>query len=103
MLLDILENGHLVDRARWYPSWLAKVELGTASVSLCHDPAAHTVTLTCHDGLAIGVTVDADAMLDEGFVDLCAGESVTWHYRPLADFDGVTPYAYNARFTVSEK
>ena len=99
VLCDLYEGEKLVDRARWYPAWLAEVSLDRATVAISHDPDAHTVSLTCLDGLALGVVIDADAIFDEGFIDLCAGESITVSYRPLDTFDGITPYAYNASFT----
>lgn len=98
MLCDLYEDGRRVERARWYPSWLSEVQTYEATVSVSHDIDARTVTLTCTDGLALGVALDADALFEEGFFDLCAGESMTVAYRPLPDFDTVTPYAYNARF-----
>lgn len=98
VLFELFENGTLVDRARWYARWLADLTLGRAKVAVVHNERENTVTLTCTEGFAVGVALDGEAIFDQGFVDLCEGESVTVSYTALEGFAGVTPYGYNVDF-----
>lgn len=98
VFFELYEGERLVDRARWYPSWLGEVECAKASLSYTVDEAAHTVTVTCESGVAIGVAFDGDCIFEDNFFDLLPGQSKCISYRPLSDEVEITPYAYNGKF-----
>ena len=55
------------------------------------------MTVTCHEGVALGVALDGDAIFSDNFVDLYPQESVTVSYRPLAEKVDVRLFSYNGK------
>ena len=95
LFYELEENGKMLDRARWYPRWLGDVTCAKAKLSYEVDKAACTVTVRCEEGVALGVALDGDAIFEDGFLDLLAGESACISYRPLAPDPAIKLYAYN--------
>lgn len=89
-------NGGKTSRARWYPDWLAKIDLADCELDFVLDREARSITVTCKTGIAIGVAFDGELIMDDNFFDLLEGESRTVSYTELDGLDTVTAFAYNA-------
>ena len=98
LFFELYEKDVLLDRARWYPTWLSNVACEKAELAYTVDEAACTVTVTCRRGVALGVAFDGDCIFEDNFFDLFPGETKCISYRPLAEKVKVTPYAYNGKF-----
>ena len=86
----------LVSRARWYERWIADLSLPCTKLSANVDEADRTITVTCHDGIALGMAVDGRFIAEDNFIDLLEGEMRTIAFTPHDNFDRVTVYCYNA-------
>ena len=95
VFLELYKDGKLISRGRWYPSWLKALELPKAEVEVTVDREAKTVTVTCKTNVAVGVAFDGDAVFEDNYIDLLAGETKTVSYTTLEGFDKIDLYGYN--------
>ena len=96
VFFELYDGETLVSRARWYDRWLVDLTLPCAKLSASVDKTAKTITVTCDDGIALGVAFDGRFVAEDNFIDLLEGETRTIAFTPHDNFDGVTVYCYNA-------
>ncbi len=96
VFFELYDGETLVSRARWYERWIADLSLPCAKLSANVDEADRTITVTCHDGIALGMAFDGRFVAEDNFIDLLEGETRMIAFTPHDNFDGVTVYYYNA-------
>ena len=98
--LELRQGAILVDRARWCQGWLAELKCTPARLSWRRED--DTITVHCHEGIALGVAFDGDFVADDNYFDLLPGETRTLALRPPAGTAAtgpeVAPYAYRGVF-----
>ena len=98
--LELQENDVLLDRARWCAGWLSQLEVTPAKLSW--QRVGDSITVRCHEGIALGVTFDGDFVPSDNCFDLLPGEERTIGLRPPYGSskigEEVTPYAYRGFF-----
>jgi len=103
VFLDIYDGDQLVDRSRWYKTWLADLKVPEAEVECVYDAATESVTFTCKKGVALGMTVDGDFAAEDNFIDLFEGESRTIKLKLDDSFKEIKLYGYNHKIvTIKE-
>ena len=95
VFLEIYRDGEMISRGRWYPDWLKTLKLPKAEVEVKVDRDVKTVSVTCKSGVAVGVAFDGDAVFEDNYIDLLAGESKVIPYTALDGFDKIDVYGYN--------
>lgn len=96
VFFELYDGEKLISRARWYKRWLADLSLPCAKLSASVDKATNTITVSCNEGVALGVAFDGRFVAEDNFIDLLAGETRTIAFEPKSDFDDVTVYCYNS-------
>ena len=100
---DLIADGVLINRSRWYPRWLSDLSFEPAELEYSVDRETCCVKISCVSGIAIGAALDGDCIFEDNFIDLLPGESKVIAYRPLPGFSGITPYVLHGGWnSVSE-
>lgn len=96
VFFELYDGEELISRARWYKRWLADLQLPYAKLTASVNKEENTITVSCANGIALGVAFDGHFIAEDNFIDLIAGDTRTIAFEPKSDFDDVTVYCYNA-------
>lgn len=73
VFFELYDGETLVSRARWYERWIADLSLPCTKLSANVDETDRTITVTCHDSIALGMAFDGRFIAEDNFIDLLEG------------------------------
>lgn len=79
VFFELYDGEKLISRARWYKRWLTDLSLPYAKLTASVDKIANTITVSCKEGVALGVAFDGRFVAEDNFIDLLAGETRNYY------------------------
>ncbi len=95
VFFELYRDGKLINRSRWYPDWMSRLNVSKAEVQVTFDRESKIITAKCLKGVAIGVAFDGDMVAEDNYFDLLTGEERKIPVETLDGFDRITVYGYN--------
>ena len=97
VFLDIINDGCLISRSRWYKKWINDLTLINARIKTTLDADNNTVTVECVKGVAIGICLDGKFTAEDNFFDMIEGEKRVIRLKSEQKIESIQVYGYNTR------